>query len=502
MNSDRVRVRFAPSPTGHLHLGNVRTALFNWLYARHHGGTFILRLEDTDEARSTQESVVSVLEDLRWLGLHWDEGPETGGDFGPYRQTERYGIYAEYLNRLVEEGKAYPCFCSQEELNRGREEAKAAGRTYIYPGTCRHLTAEQREAKRGEGIRPAVRLYVKPQTVSFTDMVRGPVSVHSQTFGDWILSRPDGSPTYNFAVVIDDALMAVTHVIRGEDHLSNTPKQVVLYEALGLPIPRFAHLSMILGPDGGKLSKRHGDVSLDAFRSRGFLPEAMVNGLALLGWSDSEGQEILTRDELVQRFDLERINKSAAVFDEGKLRHLNAAHLKAYSDEEVEVLIRPHLVQAGRLPAGPLAPEVQGWAVSLAGLLRQRIDLLTEAVPASDPVFLFDPTTMDEAARAGLADPGALRVLRAFAEEAGRVDLSVPGAYRELVTGLKERLKVKGKALFHPIRLGVTAADSGPDLERLVPILALGSRLPLPMPVLHPAERARRVLDLLQSHTG
>jgi nondiscriminating glutamyl-tRNA synthetase len=494
MDSAVVRVRFAPSPTGHLHLGNVRTALFNWLFARSQGGTFILRLEDTDAVRSTQESVDSVLDDLRWLGLDWDEGPEAGGPFGPYRQTERYGLYAEVLRRLVEEGRAYPCFCTQEELDRGREEARKAGRTFVYPGTCRRLSGDEIRARLQDGGRPAYRLRIQPHTVAFTDLVRGPVSIHTQQFGDWILTRPDGSPTYNFAVVVDDALMKVTHVIRGEDHLSNTPKQIVLYEALNLPVPAFAHLSMILGPDGGKLSKRHGDVSLDAFRAKGFLPEGMVNGLALLGWSDPQEREILARDEITARFSLDRINKSAATFDEAKLRHVNREHLKRLTAAQVAEGIRPFLAAAGRLPEGAPAPALASWLERLAELLKDRIEVFGDAVAASDPVFLFDAGALPQAARGEMATPEARRVAEAFLDKAGSVDLSAPGAYREVTGALKRDLGVKGRALFHPLRLALTAAESGPDLERLVPILELGSKLDLPSPVLSPARRVRAVL--------
>ena len=497
MSTPKVRVRFAPSPTGHLHLGNVRTALFNWLFARHLGGTFILRLEDTDAVRSTQESVDSVLEDLRWLGLDWDEGPEVGGAFGPYRQTERYGTYTETLQKLLDADKAYPCYCTQEELDAGREQAKAANRTYVYPGTCRRLTAAERAAREAEGRKPSVRLRIQPHTVSFTDLVRGPVSIHTQQFGDWILTRPDGSPTYNFAVVVDDALMEVTHVVRGEDHLSNTPKQIVLYEALGLATPQFAHLSMILGPDGSKLSKRHGDVSVDALRARGFLPEGLVNGLALLGWSDPDEREILTREDLVTRFDLGRVNKSAAVFDEAKLRHLNREHLKALSPARLAVGMVPYLRAAGRLPEAPLAPEVAAWAEDLAALLANRIDVFSDAVAASDPIFLFDPAAMDEACRSCLAEPGAAAVARAFESQAAAADLAAPGAFKTAVQAVKESLGVKGKALFHPIRIALTAAEAGPDMDRLVPLLERGSRLALSAPVLPPLARVRQVLAAL-----
>jgi glutamyl-tRNA synthetase len=496
--SQDIRVRFAPSPTGHLHLGNVRTALFNWFLARREGGAFVLRLEDTDAARSTQASVDSVLEDLEWLGVDWDEGPGAGGELGPYRQTERYDLYRSYLQRLLDEDKAYPCYCTQEELDRDREAARAAGRTYIYPGTCRHLTPAQRAEKEAEGRRPSIRLKVQPHTVSFTDRVRGHVSIHTHAFGDWILARPDGSPTYNFAVVIDDALMEITHVIRGEDHLSNTPKQIVLYEALGFDPPDFAHLSIILGPDGSKLSKRHGDVSLDAFRKRGFLPEAMINGLALLGWSDESGKEVLDLSEITGAFALDRVNKSAAVFDEPKLRFLNREHIKKLDAADLAEGLRPYLEEAGRLPSGDLDAPTREWLFLLAEMLRDRIDVLSDAPSVSDPVFFFDVDSMDEQARESLEDPDAPRVIAAFIEKTESMDLALPGAYREAVLAIKAETKIKGRKLFHPIRVAITAADSGPDLEKLVPLLAAGSRLSLPAPVLGPAERARRVLSLLK----
>jgi glutamyl-tRNA synthetase len=434
---------------------------------------------------------------MRWLGLTWDEGPEAGGALGPYRQTERYGLYREHLDRLLAEGKAYPCFCSQEDLDKGREEAKAAGRAYTYPGTCRFLTADQRRAREAEGRSPSYRLKILPRMVAFRDLVRGPVSIHTNAFGDWILVRPDGSPTYNFAVVVDDALMQVTHVIRGEDHLSNTPKQIVLYEALGFGLPQFAHLSMILGPDGGKLSKRHGDVSVDAFRARGFLPEAVVNGLALLGWSDAEGREVFSPAEMAERFDLDRVNKAAAVFDEAKFRHLNREHLKRLDDAAFLAAVRPHLEAAGRLPAGELGEAARAWVGALLPLLRDRVEVLPDAVDATDILFRFEPEAMDEAARALLAEPDAPKVIRAFAAAAPGRDLSAPGAYRGLVGELKASLGVKGKALFHPIRVALTAAASGPELEALVPLLASGSTLALPTPVVGPAERAARVASLL-----
>jgi len=496
-DSKKVRVRFAPSPTGRLHLGNARTALYNWLLARAKGGRFVLRLEDTDAARSTGENAASVIKDLRWLGLDWDEGPDCGGDFGPYRQTERYSIYREYLQRLVSEGRAYPCYCSKEKLDAGRERARAAGATWVYPGTCRNLTIKERKARETAGEKPSYRLKTELKSVVFEDAVRGTVSVHTRQFGDWIVARPDGSPTYNFAVVIDDSLMGITHVVRGEDHISNTPKQILLYEALGFDAPVFAHISMILGPDGAKLSKRHGDVSLGALRERGFLPQAVLNGLALMGWSAPDGREVLEPEEIIADFDLDRVHKAAAVFDEAKFRYLNREKMKKLDARALVGEVAPWLVAAGLLPEGDLPADVAEWLGDVCLLIRERMELLSEASTACEPLFSFEAEKMDEAARKALDEPEAKRVIEAFLAKAEETDLSAPGAYREAVLAIKNEEKVKGKALFHPIRVALTARESGPDLERLVPLLERGSRLALPVPVHSPADRVRSVLALL-----
>jgi len=439
--------------------------------------------------------VASVLEDLRWLGIDWDEGPGADGGRGPYRQSERTAVYREHLKRLLDAGKAYPCYCRREEIEAQRAEAVRQKRTFIYPGTCRDLDADERRRREAEGRKPCYRLRVPSETITQRDLIRGPVSIHTRLFGDWVLVRPDGSPTYNFAVVVDDALMGITHVVRGEDHLPNTPKQIALFQALGYPLPAFAHLSMILGPDGAKLSKRHGDVSLDAFRKKGFLPDAVINGLALLGWSDESGEEVLTRDRIIEGFRLDRIHKAAATFDETKLLYLNREHLKALSDDALANGILPHLRSAGRLPEGSLPDEVQAWLRDVAAMVRSRIDLASDAVAATGPVWEFDPDAMAPEAEKVLAAPDAATVIRALAKKVGSTDMGKAGAYREVALALRDELPVKGKALFHPIRVALTAAASGPDLEALVPVLAAGSALDLPRPVLSPEERVKRILD-------
>ena len=324
-----MRVRFAPSPTGHLHVGNARTALFNWLLARGQNGTFILRIEDTDLERSTRESEQAILDDLRWMGLQWDEGVEAGGAYGPYRQTERMQSYVDHTNRLLAEGKGYYCFCSAETLEAHRKSQLAAGLPPKYAGTCRNIPPDEAKRRKESGEAAVVRLRVpEGRDVTFNDVVRGEVTFHTDVIGDPVLVRSDGIPAYNFAVVIDDALMKVTHVIRGEDHISNTPRQILLYEAYGYQPPTFAHLSLVMGPDHAPLSKRHGATSVKEFREKGYLPEALVNYLALIGWSPGQNEELLPADELARRFRLENVAHSAGVFDEDKLAWANRHYLK------------------------------------------------------------------------------------------------------------------------------------------------------------------------------
>ena len=314
-----MRLRFAPSPTGHLHVGNARTALFNWLAARHAGGTFILRVEDTDVERSTRASEEAIRADLLWMGLAWDEGVDVGGPYGPYRQSERLAVYAEHARQLIASAQAYRCFCSPERLEEERQAQLARGLPPKYGGACRAIAPEEAESRVAAGERPVIRLRVPAdREVSFDDLVRGRVTFHTDVIGDPVLVRSDGMPAYNYAVVVDDALMNVTHVVRGEDHISNTPRQVLVYEAFGWTPPRFAHLSLVMGPDHAPLSKRHGATSVAEFRAKGYLPEALVNYLALIGWSPGDGEEILPLDEMARRFELSAVSHSAGVFDEDK----------------------------------------------------------------------------------------------------------------------------------------------------------------------------------------
>ena len=352
-----MRLRFAPSPTGHLHVGNARTALFNWLLARGAGGAFLLRIEDTDAERSTAASEASILEDLRWLGLSWDEGPDIGGPFAPYRQSERTASYRAHAQQLLEQGLAYRCFCSVEQLESERRAALASGQTTRYSGRCRTVSREQAEARLAAGERAAIRFRVpESREVVFEDAVRGVVRFNTDAIGDPVIVRSDGMPAYNFAVVIDDASMGVTHVIRGEDHISNTPRQLLLYEAFGFAPPTFAHLALVMGPDHSPLSKRHGATSVAEFRAKGYLPEALVNYLALVGWSprgaaagDPQGgaTELMPIDELARRFSLDAVGLSAGVFDEEKLAWVNRHYLKEAGAERLAALSVEFLQAAG-----------------------------------------------------------------------------------------------------------------------------------------------------------
>ena len=475
-----MRVRFAPSPTGHLHVGNARTALFNWLLARGSGGTFILRVEDTDVERSTRASESAIHDDLRWLGLTWDEGPDVGGAAGPYRQSERLPIYAEHAQRLISQGAAYYCFCTAEELEAQRAAAIGAGRQPQYAGTCRALDPAASQARVAQGAAAVVRFKVPPGApVAFTDVVRGDVSFDRAVIGDPVLVRSDGHPAYNFAVVIDDALMSVTHVIRGEDHISNTPRQLLLYEAFGYAPPAFAHLSLVLGPDHSPLSKRHGATSVAEFREKGYLPEALFNYLALIGWSPGHDDELLPAPELARRFRLEDVGHSAGVFDEEKLAWVNRHYLKAADPARAAALATPYLVSAGLVRA----TDAQGRAYleSLVPLFAASVDRLQQVPERLRVVFAFDTrramSREDLASELGTAEARA--VIAALAEDlASGPRCTDRELFRAAAQRVRQRTGQKGRALFHPIRVALTGEAEGPELDLVVPAIDRGADLP------------------------
>src|SRR5262245_13635843 len=441
-----IRVRFAPSPTGHLHVGNVRTAIFNWLFARKAGGPFIIRIEDTDIVRSEERFEGLIYEDLRWLGLQWEEAPDIGGLHGPYRQSDRLTLYREKALQLVQSRRAYYCFCSEAELEKQAESAKQAGIPWKYPGTCLSLTDDEVKQHLSRGDASVVRLKVREGQIRFHDVVHGDMEFSSEVISDPILIRSNGLPTYNYAVVVDDALMEITHVIRGDDHLSNTPKQVLIYEAFGCPLPVFAHLSTILGSDHTRLSKRHGATSIQNFQDTGILPEALVNYLALLGWSPTEGQsEIIVPEKLVQEFDLERVSKSPAVFDLNKLYWLNRHYLLGCDRRRLLELVEPRLREKGLMPfLGGLDPGwVLDWVSQLLDAILPGVNVLNDVPDRAVQLLYFDALKSlgDPEVQQVLADEGAVAVIQEFLTEISHPDRDVVADWKAIVNAVKDRTK-------------------------------------------------------------
>jgi glutamyl-tRNA synthetase/nondiscriminating glutamyl-tRNA synthetase len=471
-----IRVRFAPSPTGQLHVGNARTALFNWMLARNRG-TFLLRIEDTDRERSTPESERAILEDLRWMGLEWTEGVGAGGDVGPYRQSERLHIYRAHAVELLSTGKAYRCFCTPDQLEADRQAALAEGRPPKYVGRCRALGRDEARRRVESGERAVVRLRVpEHRDVVFADLVRGDVRISTDVIGDPVLLRSDGSPAYNFAVVVDDALMAITHVVRGEDHISNTPRQLLLYEAFGWTPPAFAHVSLVMGPDHSPLSKRHGATSVAEFRARGYLPEALTNYLALVGWSPGADQELMSLEDLAARFRIEDVGHSAGVFDIEKLAWVNRHYMKLASPDRLARLAEFFLRERGWLTA---ATETdRQFLAGVVAIATASVDRL-EQVP-DRLAFLFDYSAEQALQAAAVAEEarGARAVLDALADELRQCGpLESREAFRAAAERVRARTGQKGRALFHPIRLALTGAPEGVELDLAVPAIERGAAL-------------------------
>ncbi len=458
-----VRVRFAPSPTGRLHIGGARTALFNWLFARHEGGSFILRIEDTDLERSSRELEQGLLDDIRWLGLEWDEGPGKDGGHGPYRQSERMESYREYADKLVEAGRAYPCFCTEEELERKREASKAEGRPPRYDGTCRNLGEEERKKKRDAGLPESVRFLVPESDEAriVEDMARGTVEFPPDMVGDFVIMRSNGMPTYNFAVAVDDGHMEITHVIRGAEHLSNTVRQLLVYKALGMPVPRFAHIPLILGSDRAKLSKRHGAPNIEDYRERGYPPEALVNYLAFLGWSTRGESEILSADDLVSEFDLSRVSDSPSVFDEDKLNWVSANHVREGGSER-------YFEQA--LPFFPARMRQRYGRDELARIF----DIASENLPCFERLaaeaasFMPGPPEYDDDALEAMS--GSDGMLAALKDRFSVLSDWSEGPVRTAIKETGKETGVKGRGLYMPLRIAVTGMAHGPDLSSILVI--------------------------------
>ena len=467
---NKIRVRFAPSPTGHMHIGNARTALFNYLFARKNGGTFVLRIEDTDRERSTPEAVQIIVDSLNWLGIDWDEGyfgrdehgsPIEKGVLGPYTQMRRLTLYDKYMNKLLEEGKAYPCFCSEEELDLKRKASTEKGLVPKYDRKCCALSKEEAE-QRKKTERYAVRFKVEPGLVEFEDLVRGKVVFNTDQIGDFVIARPDGVPVYNYAVVIDDAEMQISHVIRGEDHLSNTPRQVLLYRALGFTAPLFAHLPMILGADRSKLSKRHGETSLLAYREKGFLPEAMFNYMSLLGWYPRDGVEIKSKQSLAAEFALPDVGHSGAIFDEKKLTWMNHEYIQKLSIKELAEFCLPYIKTVD------IAGKSAEWVASMLETVKTGINFCAE-VPELTKLF-FQPDELAAEGLAVLAAESAPKVLLALKAELAKTQLTKDNC-KEIIGAAGKAAGVKGKDLFMPVRLALTGAMHGPELAQFLPVI-------------------------------
>ncbi len=455
------RVRFAPSPTGHLHVGGARTAIFNWLFAKHHNGTFIIRVEDTDQARSTRESEALVLSDLRWLGLAWDEGPDADGPHSPYRQSERIELYGRVARELIERGVAYRCYCSEERLEANRKQAEAEARPPHYDLTCWHN-------RRDDDAPHAIRFHVPEDgDVTIDDAIRGEVTWRKESLGDFIIVRTDTLPTYNFSVVVDDHDMEITHVIRAEEHLTNTHRQVLIYRAMQWDVPRFAHVSLILGQDRTKLSKRHGATSVSAYAEEGYLPDAMVNYLTLLGWSSPDGLDVFSRDYAIANFSLERVNSAPAVFDPTKFEWLNGQYIHAMSAAELAPLVKPFF-------------DVP-WLEEGIDVVKTSVQRLTQFADALRFVLEYTPPQIERAFAEKLAED--LRAHGAPQDEA---------SYKAMTERLKNATGAKGKALFMPLRLAMTGLEHGPELVRSIPLLQHASEVDAR--VLSPLARVEAIL--------
>ncbi|PLR96345.1 glutamate--tRNA ligase [Bacillus sp. T33-2] len=467
-----IRVRYAPSPTGHLHIGNARTALFNYLFARNQDGKFIIRIEDTDKKRNIEGGEQSQLNYLKWLGIDWDESVDVGGEYGPYRQSERGSIYEKYNEELLNKGLAYKCYCTEEELEAEREAQIARNETPHYSGRCRHLTDAQREKLENEGRQPSIRFKVEAgKVLAFDDMVKGHVSFESEGMGDFVIVKKDGTPTYNYAVVLDDHLMKISHVLRGDDHISNTPKQLLIYEAFGWEPPIFGHMTLIVNESRKKLSKRDESIIqfIEQYEVLGYLPEALFNFIGLLGWSPSGEDEIFSKEEFIKIFDPARLSKSPALFDQQKLAWMNNQYMKKAELDKVVALALPHLIKAGRVSENRTEEEDR-WVRSLISLYHDQLSYGAEIVELSS-IFFRDEVHYDEEAKAVLEEEQVPEVLQAFLEEIDELPEFTADAIKGALKSVQKKTGHKGKKLFMPVRVAATGQSHGPDLMLAIELL-------------------------------
>ncbi|MCD8779469.1 glutamate--tRNA ligase [Mammaliicoccus sciuri] len=470
--SNKVRVRYAPSPTGYLHIGNARTALFNYLFAKHYNGDFVIRIEDTDIARNLEDGEASQFSNLEWLGLDWDESVNKDGGYGPYRQSERGDIYKPLIEKLLVEDKAYKCYMTSEELEAEREEQIARGEMPRYGGKHAHLTKEEQEAFEAEGRQPSIRFRV-PQNkeYKFDDIVKGEVSFDSNGIGDWVIVKKDGIPTYNFAVAIDDYYMEISHVIRGDDHISNTPKQLMIYEAFGFEPPQFAHMTLIVNEERKKLSKRDGQILqfIEQYKDLGYLPEAIFNFIGLLGWSPEGEEEIFSKEEFIKIFDEKRLSKSPAFFDKKKLEWINNQYMKEKDSETVFEMTIPHMVKAGLLPESPSEAELS-WARDLVGLYQQQMSYAGEIVPLSE-LFFREHLDFSDEAQEVLDGEQVPTVMAELVKQLETLEPFEPAEIKKSIKAVQKETGIKGKQLFMPIRVAVSGQTHGPELPNTIALL-------------------------------
>ena len=462
------RVRFAPSPTGYLHVGGARTALFNWLHARREGGTFVLRIDDTDTERSSADMIADILDGMRWLGLDWDEGPEVGGPHAPYFQSQRLDRYRNTANRLVEQGAAYRCFCTPERLRHERERAGLRGEVWRYDRTCLELTPARIAELKVAGTKHVIRFKVPEGRTVFDDAVRGLITVAHETIEDLVIVRSDGQPTYHLSNVVDDVDMQISHVLRGDDHISNTPKHILLFQALGTEVPAFAHLPLILGPDKKRLSKRHGATSVREYQQQGYLPDAMVNFLALLGWSPGGNREVMSRADLVETFLLDGISGGNAVFDATKLEWMNAQHIALLPIAELSAVVQPVLEAEGLWPA---EGRDEPWLRQLLAVLRPRAKRLVDFPHQARP-FLAEPEAYEPAAvRKHLGSPDVAAVVEAIRAGLQATESFDEAQVEAVIRGVVTERGLKAGAVIQPVRIGLTGRTASPGIFETIVLL-------------------------------
>ncbi|MDA7028296.1 glutamate--tRNA ligase [Bacillus sp. CLL-7-23] len=469
---NEVRVRYAPSPTGHLHIGNARTALFNYLFARSQGGKFIVRIEDTDQKRNIAGGEQSQLNYLKWLGMDWDESVDVGGQYGPYRQSQRNEIYKTYYEELLEKGLAYHCYCTEEELEKEREEQSARGEMPRYSGKCCSLTKEEQEKHLTEGRQPSIRFKVpKGDVITFKDIVKDEISFETDGIGDFVIVKKDGTPTYNFAVAVDDYLMKITHVLRGEDHISNTPKQIMIYHAFGWDIPDFGHMTLIVNENRKKLSKRDESIIqfIEQYEELGYLPEALFNFIALLGWSPVGEEELFTKEQFIEIFDVKRLSKSPAVFDTHKLKWVNNQYVKKLDLDQVIQLTVPHLQKAEKL-SQELSENEQEWVRKLISLYQEQLSYGAEIVELTE-LFFKDEIQYNHEARTVLEEEQVPEVLQVFAEKLDQLEEFTAENIKASIKAVQKETGHKGKKLFMPIRVATTGQTHGPELPQSIELI-------------------------------